>query len=256
MSWFRRKPVTPARVPTGHRVYAIGDVHGRADLLDRLLALIEADFERDRPPHVTLLFLGDLIDRGSDSHGVVERLRLYRPADVRPVFLLGNHEEVLLRLLAGERGILDSWLKFGGAECLKSYGVDPAALAGERERDALRIVQQAIPESHRHFIQTFADTALIGDYLFVHAGIRPSVELDRQAQRDLRWIRGDFLEYEGDHGVTVVHGHTITEKVAFCSNRIGIDTGAYRSDRLTSLVLEGEDRRILDTGSKPNLQNG
>lgn len=249
MSWFARKQPDPRSVPRGHRVYAIGDIHGRLDLLDQLLAAIEAEIARDRPQNTVLVFLGDLIDRGSESCGVVERLRSYQPTGARTVFLLGNHEEVLLRLLAGERGILDSWLKFGGAECVRSYGVDPAALGVERERDALRIVRNAIPESHVTFLRSFADTAQIGDYLFVHAGIRPRVDLDHQSQRDLRWIRGEFLEDEADHGVVVVHGHTITDKVEFRPNRIGIDTGAYRSGRLTSLVLEGIERRIVDTGN-------
>jgi serine/threonine protein phosphatase 1 len=248
LKWLKRKTVCPPSVPRGYRVYAIGDVHGRRDLLDQLLALIEADLDRDPPEQAVMVFLGDLIDRGNDSHGVVERLRNYQPSGARTVFLLGNHEEVLLRLLAGERAILESWLKFGGAECLMSYGVDAATLNPGNEREALRMVRKAIPESHRAFLRSFADTLRIGDYLFVHAGIRPKIEIDRQTQRDLRWIRRDFLDDEGDHGLVVVHGHTIEPEVQIRPNRIGIDTGAYRSGCLTSLVLEGCERRIIDTG--------
>ena len=237
------------RTPRGHRAYAVGDVHGRLDLLDRLLAAIEQDLER-RPVHkAVLIFLGDLIDRGPDSRGVVERLRAYRHDKLRPHFLAGNHEEVLLRLLAGERGILADWLKFGGAECLRSYGCDPAAFEGQNERTALAMVKCAIPAEHARFIGSFADTLSLGDYLFVHAGIRPGLDLSLQSQADLRWIRSQFLEHEGDHGFVVVHGHTISNEVDEQLNRIGIDTGAYRTGVLTALALEGEERWTLDTGS-------
>ena len=190
---------------------------------------------------------GDLIDRGPDSRAVVERLRTYRHDRLKPYFLAGNHEEVLLRLLAGERGILSSWLKFGGAECLESYGLDPASLRDLGETAALAEVKKAIPPEHGHFIGGFADTLSFGDYLFVHAGVRPKVDLSLQSQSDLRWIRSPFLEDESDHGMMVVHGHTISPTVEERANRIGIDTGAYRTGLLTALVLEGADRRILDT---------
>jgi serine/threonine protein phosphatase 1 len=235
------------RTPRGYRAYAVGDIHGRLDLLDRLLAAIERDAERAPARKSVLVFLGDFIDRGPDSFGVIERLRTYRHRGIEPYFLAGNHEEVLLRLLAGERGILDSWLKFGGAECLRSYGTDPTSLAGLKERDALAVVQRTIPEEHARFIASFADTLRLGDYLFVHAGIRPGVELPLQSQNDLRWIRSPFLECENDHGVLVVHGHTITDGVDEQSNRIGVDTGAYRTGVLTAMALEDDRRWIIDT---------
>jgi serine/threonine protein phosphatase 1 len=237
------KPSTPR----GYRAYAVGDIHGRSDLLDQLLDTIERDAERSPARKTVLVFLGDLIDRGPDSRGVVERLRTYRHRKIRPYFLAGNHEEVLLRLLAGERGVLESWLKYGGAECLRSYGTDPAVLAGLKERDALAVVRSAIPGEHSQFIGSFADTLALGDYLFVHAGIRPGLELSRQSQVDLRWIRSPFLEHEADHGVVVVHGHTISDGIDERPNRIGIDTGAYRTGVLTALALEGEERWIVDT---------
>lgn len=243
----RQQQKGPPRTPRGYRAYAVGDIHGRLDLLDRLLAAIDQDLEV-RPARKTLLiFLGDLIDRGPDSRGVVERLRTFRHDRIRPYFLAGNHEEVLLRLLAGERGILDSWLKYGGAECLRSYGCDPGLLAGQSERDALAMVKRAIPPEHARFIGGFADTLTLGDYLFVHAGIRPGLDLSLQSQNDLRWIRSPFLEHEDDHGFVVVHGHTIGDKVDERPNRIAIDTGAYRTGVLTALGLEGEDRWTLDT---------
>lgn len=239
-------PAAP-RTPRGHRAYAVGDIHGRLDLLEQLLARIEEDAEKRPARKTSLIFVGDLIDRGPDSRGVVERLRTYRHHRIRPYFLAGNHEEVLLRLLAGERGILTSWLQFGGAECLKSYDCELAELSGSSEATSLQRVREAIPESHSSFIGGFADTLAFGDYLFVHAGIRPGVDLSLQSQSDLRWIRSPFLEDETDHGMVVVHGHTISPEVDERPNRIGIDTGAYRTNILTALALEGEARWVLNT---------
>lgn len=243
----RNGALSPPRGPYGHRAYAVGDVHGRLDLLEQLLAKIEADTERRPALKTSLIFVGDLIDRGPDSRGVVERLRTYRHHRIRPYFLAGNHEEVLLRLLAGERGILMSWLQFGGAECLKSYGFNAAELAGRSESSGLQLVKEAIPQSHSNFIGGFADTLAFGDYLFVHAGIRPGVDMSLQSQSDLRWIRSPFLEDETDHGVVVVHGHTISSEIVERPNRIGIDTGAYRTNVLTALAIEGDARWVLNT---------
>jgi serine/threonine protein phosphatase 1 len=243
----RFKPTEQPRTPRGYRAYAVGDIHGRSDLLDRILAMVEQDAERSPTRKMLLIFLGDLIDRGPDSRGVVERLRTYRHDRLRTYFLAGNHEEVLLRLLAGERGLLEGWLKFGGAECLQSYGTDPSSLAGLKEKDALAIVRDAIPDEHRKFLAGFADTLRLGDYLFVHAGIRPGLDLSLQSQVDLRWIRAAFLDCEDDHGMVVVHGHTISESVDERANRIGIDTGAYRTGILSALAVEGAQRWVLDT---------
>jgi serine/threonine protein phosphatase 1 len=243
------KSHSPPRVPRGYRVYSVGDVHGRLDLLDDLLVQIEQDmagFDRSR---VVLVFLGDLIDRGPSSRQVIERLQAYRPKDVRVVFLAGNHEEVLLRLLAGERGILADWLKFGGLECMASYGVDSDTLRTCSEREALEKIKAAIPSEHQQFIAGFHDTLRFGDYLFVHAGIRPDIDLSMQSQSDLRWIRQPFLDDERDHGFVVVHGHTINQKIVSRSNRIGIDTGAYRTGVLTAAILESDKRRFLSTAS-------
>ena len=247
MFQWRQQPTKAPSTPRGYRAYAVGDIHGRLDLLDRLLAAIEQDLERRPARKALLVFLGDLIDRGPDSRGVVERLRTYRHEGLRPYFLAGNHEEVLLRLLSGERGILDSWLKYGGAECLQSYGRDPATLAGQNERTAIAMVKDVIPGDHVRFIGSFADTLRLGDYLFVHAGIRPGLDLSLQNQSDLRWIRSQFLDHEDDHGFVVVHGHTISDGVDERPNRIGIDTGAYRTGKLTALAMEGEERWTLDT---------
>jgi len=243
---FRKKRLVP-RAPNGRRAYAVGDIHGRLDLLDRLLVDIERDISGRPAADTFVVFLGDLIDRGPQSREVVERLRTLRSKSFTPVFLLGNHEEVLLRLIAGELGLLASWLRFGGAECAQSYGLDPRQLAHLHEADALAAVRAAVPASHVEFLGTFIDTFRFGDYLFVHAGIRPGVELSGQSQRDLRWIRAAFLDSQADHGFVVVHGHTITEEVVELNNRIGIDTGAYASGVLTALGLEGEERWYLKT---------
>jgi len=244
------------RTPRGYRAYAVGDVHGRLDLLKDMLARVEADLAEHPPRRAILLFLGDLIDRGPASCQVIEKLRTYRHPRLRPIFLMGNHEEVLLRLLAGERGILASWLRFGGTQCLASYGVDAAAFKSMSEREALAAIKKAIPETHRSFIADFADTVRFGDYLFVHAGIRPAVDISMQSQADLRWIRQPFLDDDSDHGFVVVHGHTISETVDERMNRIGIDTGAYRTGVLTGLVLEGDERRFLTSRLQDGTDSG
>jgi diadenosine tetraphosphatase ApaH/serine/threonine PP2A family protein phosphatase len=231
----------------GWRAYAVGDVHGRLDLLEQLLDKIHEDVSRRPARKVLLVFVGDLIDRGPSSAQVVERLRTYRQSPVETVFLLGNHEEVLLRILAGEADLITKWRSFGGKECLESYGVDSAKLAGLTNEEALEIVRKAIPKNHVEFLQSFDDSCRFGDYLFVHAGIRPGVEIDQQRQSDLRWIREPFLFDETDHGFVVVHGHTIRSEVEMRPNRIGIDTGAYKSGVLTALAIERSDNWLLDT---------
>jgi serine/threonine protein phosphatase 1 len=235
--------------PAGRRAYAVGDIHGRLDLLDDLLQRIEDDNASRSRARVTIIFLGDLIDRGPQSAQVVERLRRYRPKFAKTVFIMGNHEEVLLRILAGETAILPDWLRFGGADCLRSYGIDPSQLESRSRSSALRILRQAIPKEHVNFLSGFVDTASFGRFLFVHAGIRPGVPLSHQQPQDLRWIRLPFLDDEADHGRMIVHGHTITDGVAERSNRIGIDTGAYRTGILTALGLEGDERWFLQTSS-------
>ena len=235
----------PPRTPKGYRAYAIGDVHGRADLLFELLGQIEND-NAQRPARKTLIiFLGDLIDRGPDSRGVIEFLRTYHPPGTELYFLAGNHEEVLLRILSGTTGLVRNWLRFGGAACLQSYGCDPARVQAVTEREAIRLVKKAIPEAHVSFLSGFADTLRLGDYLFVHAGIRPGVDITLQTQSDLRWIRSPVLNHDGEHGFVVVHGHTIAGEVDWQANRIGIDTGAYETGVLTALGIDGSENWTL-----------
>ena len=245
--WKRRKSSAPS-LPKGHRVYAIGDVHGRDDLLAVLLEQVEADNRERGRARTHIVFLGDLIDRGPSSNQVIERLRNYAPAGATPVFLAGNHEEVLLRLLSGENQFIESWLSFGGAQCLLSYGVDPAPLLHMSSLRAAEIIKAAIPPAHAVFLRSHSDTFRVGDYLFVHAGIRPGVALDDQVQADLRWIRRPFLDTVEDHGFVVVHGHTISDRIDMRHNRIGLDTGAYRSGVLTAMGAEGTGQWFLQTG--------
>jgi serine/threonine protein phosphatase 1 len=233
----------------GWRAYGVGDIHGRLDLLEELLQKVEQDIARRPARKVLLVFVGDLIDRGPNSAQVVERLRTYKRPGVRTVFLLGNHEEVLLRILGGEADLITKWRWFGGTECLQSYGVDTAKLAAMADDEALGLVRAAIPKQHVEFLHSFDDSCRFGDYLFVHAGIRPGVEFDQQRQSDLRWIREPFLFDETDHGFVVVHGHTIRPEVEVRPNRIGIDTGAYRSGVLTALAIEGHETWLIDTAA-------
>ena len=233
----------------GYRAYVVGDIHGCLDLLERLIGLIERDLELRPARKTVLVFVGDLIDRGPASAQVLERLRTYRRNGVHTLFLLGNHEEVMLRILGGEGDLIDSWLTFGGAQCLESYGLDPSAIHSMREDEAIDAIRAAVPEAQVQFLRDFHDSFRFGDYVIVHAGIRPGIELEQQRQSDLRWIRDPFLLNDQDHGFVVVHGHTISEAVDERANRIGIDTGAYATGRLTALAIEAGERWYLDTSA-------
>lgn len=244
-----RRPVRQGKA--GARAYAVGDIHGRLDLLDPLLAKIAEDAQARPEKKTYIVFLGDLIDRGPDSAGVVERLRQYKPDFATPIFLAGNHEEVMLRVLHGEPDILRDWLKFGGAECLASYGVDASSLTRMEPDKAGALLRAKVPSAHVEFLESFADTFRFGDYLFVHAGIRPGIPLAEQDQFDLRWIREPFLSGVEEYGPIVVHGHTIVRQVDERVNRICIDTGAYHSGILTALGIEDDQRWYLSTTAEP-----
>lgn len=233
--------------PRGRRAYVIGDVHGRLDLLDRLLARIEEEASGARKLKTSIIFVGDLVDRGPDSAGVIERLRTYSPDPASMHFIMGNHEEVMLRVIEGDVDLLQSWLRFGGAETLQSYGIAATSLAGLSPEELSQRLKRAVPPEHRDFIAGFADSISFGSYVFVHAGIRPGISLAEQSQSDLRWIRDPFLEDTTERGFVVVHGHTITNQVEVTPNRIGIDTGAFFSGTLTALGLQGKERWLLQT---------
>jgi serine/threonine protein phosphatase 1 len=206
--------------------------------------------DADRSPgfdnHVVLL--GDYVDRGPDSQGVIDRLCTGFLAGFRMIHLRGNHEDAMIRFL-DEGALGPQWMRFGGMATLASYDIERPSRGSPEERlDVLRDrVARALPERHAAFLRGLTRYALLGGYLFVHAGIRPGVALDHQRDRDLYWIRDGFLDSDADFGVTVVHGHTIVREPAVRPNRIGIDTGAFNSGRLTCLVLEGLGQRFLAT---------
>jgi serine/threonine protein phosphatase 1 len=231
--------------PPGSRAYAIGDVHGRLDLMIELLGRIEADNAARGPAKTWLVFLGDLVDRGPDSRGVIDHLINSPPRFGRPIFLKGNHEEFFESVLGGNDGLVQRWLTYGGSECAESYGVSSGWALNASQTDIMERLIAAVPKSHVKFLGNMADTFRFGDYLFVHAGVRPGVQLEKQVSGDLRWIREGFLEDASDHGVVVVHGHTIVESPEEKPNRIGIDTGAYRTGVLTAIGLEGSERWFL-----------
>jgi len=233
-----------AAIPAGQRVYAVGDVHGRLDLFTRLAAAIDADDLAQEPAETTVILLGDLIDRGPDSAGVLAAARDW--SGRRKVRIIaGNHEELMLAAF-GNLDYLRMFLRYGGRETLLSYPIDTQAFQAAEFEQVQALMAETVPAEDLAFIETFEDSIRVGDYLFVHAGIMPGVPLDQQQTGNLRWIREPFLGYGGDHGVVVVHGHTITDEVEDRPNRIGIDTGAFYSGRLTALALEGTSRRLIE----------
>jgi serine/threonine protein phosphatase 1 len=232
-----------AEVPAGQRVYAVGDIHGRLDLFEALIEAIEQDDTACGRAETTVILLGDLVDRGPDSAGVVARAREWRRQ--RPVrILMGNHEEMFLSSFE-KTETLKHFLRFGGKETVLSYGLDPNAYLEASIEEVQAMMHAAVPPGDRSFIESFEDTIAIGDYLFVHAGIAPGVALEEQTKDTLRWIREPFLSHSEPHEAVVVHGHTIRQEPEDRGNRIGIDTGAYTFGRLTALVLEGTERRYL-----------
>lgn len=247
-----RPPATAQRtVPAGTAVYAIGDVHGRADLLAELHAWIAADAARSRATRRVIVYLGDYVDRGPDSAKVLDLVLDHVPAGCLPVTLLGNHERLMIDFL-DSIGVGPAWLRNGGRATLQSYGID-VGMEGEADVAELYRVQAAfracLPARHLAFLRRLVLTHVEGDYLFVHAGVRPGVNLAEQREEDLIWIRGAFLNSALDHGHVVVHGHSILLAPQIRPNRIGIDTGAFGSGNLTCLALEGAAQRIFQTGA-------
>ncbi len=229
----------PASLPPGQRVYAVGDVHGCLDRLRALHSLIAEDLA-DRPSAAALLVhLGDLVDRGPDSAGVVALLSAGPPvAGLPTITLMGNHEQMMLSaLMAREAGPAELWMANGGEATLRSWDVPPGTpVADWAER---------IPARHLLFLRDLALMHRIGPYVFVHAGLRPGVPLTRQSPHDLLWIREPFLSFTGDLGAVVVHGHTPRPEPELRANRIGIDTAAVLGGPLTCAVLEGDSVGFL-----------
>ena len=236
------------------RCYAIGDIHGRLDLLELLLAKISEDMHAREQRETVVVALGDLIDKGPESRGVVALLSQPLPIRARLICLKGNHEDTLVRGLRGEPNLLGKWLKQGGLECARSYGVDGGMLDTQADEVIEHNLAAAIPRDHLQFLRSLPDTVRFGDYLLVHAGLRPGIPFEEQTANDLRWIRKPFLDSTADHGFMVVHGHSVTWEVQERANRIGIDTGAYTSGVLTALAIE-DDRRWFLQATEEELRS-
>ena len=236
-----------ARVPGDRPVFAIGDVHGRADLLRALIASIAQDVERRGGHNPILVFVGDYIDRGPDSRGVIEFLLRGLPAGWDCRFLKGNHEEALLNFLANPQ-FGDVWRDFGGLQTLSSYGVAAVRNGGGIDWPATgEAFRRAFPRPHLDFLNQLRLYEEIGDYIFVHAGVRPRIPLEYQSEKDLLWIREEFTAAGRALPQTIVYGHTPNEKVVLGPGRIGIDTGAYATGRLTAAGFQGADVWYLST---------
>lgn len=244
--WLNREQQEAQRatVPPDHFVVAVGDLHGRLDLLEELWKRIDDESRRSSARQRILIFVGDYVDRGLQSSALIDRL-LDGFTGFEAVFLKGNHDETLLQFLTDPK-IGEAWRAFGGLETLRSYGV--AHAPGKDWAQTRSEFAAALPERHLTFFKNLKLHTTIGDYLFVHAGIKPRVPIEDQRETDLLWIREEFLESAVNFGRIVVHGHTPSDSPAVRKNRIGIDTGAYMTGRLTALVLEERMRKFLSTG--------
>jgi serine/threonine protein phosphatase 1 len=238
-----------AAVPAGTRVYAIGDIHGRLDLLRDLHTRICEDAQEYAASRRVIVYIGDYIDRGYESRQTIDYLLGQPLPEFESVHLMGNHERTLLDFI-DDISYGPGWLRYGGRETLYSYGIDWDRDLASTEESLLRIqseLREKLPSAHRRFLSDLRMTHVEGDYLFVHAGVRPGIPVENQNPDDLLWIRDDFLGSGADHGKVVVHGHSIAEEPELLPNRIGIDTGAFATGRLTCLVLEENRQSFLST---------
>lgn len=237
-----------AAAPDGMRLYAIGDIHGRLDLLRAMHGQIRAELMRDEPADWRIIHLGDYVDRGPNSKGVIAFLVDRVTEDPRVVALAGNHD-VNFRAFLDDGDTTGLFCRFGGVDTARSYGVEadfsnPAA--ADKSRAALAAV---VPSAHKSFIEGLPRSIVFGDFFFCHAGIRPGVALADQDPHDLIWIRDPFLHYPGLHEKVVVHGHTPHDEAEIMANRVNLDTLAYASGRLTAFVVEGREKRLLEASA-------
>ena len=230
--------------PEPSRVYAIGDIHGHSELLDRMIAEVARDLVMYPVADALTVTLGDYVDRGPDSHGVIDRLAR-NPFPMPLVALRGNHEDIMEEFLRDPL-IADYWRQLGGLETLHSYGVDVGPLMhGKGHAEAAEAFRAALPQSHVAFLASLQLSVSVGRFFLCHAGVRPGVPLTRQREEDLLWIRDEFLDSDADFGKIVVHGHTPTGSPELKPNRINVDTGAFISGQLTCAVLEERAIRLL-----------
>lgn len=255
MSWFGGQQggihFLDARGPDGGRLYAIGDVHGRLDLLKQMHAAIDAEIERDRPGDWRMIHLGDYVDRGPDSKGVLDLLVARASADSRIITLAGNHDVGFMEFLdlPDSRSLFANW---GGDTTARSYGVEADFRDQVRLSYGHAALSRAVPGKHRRFLEQLDFSVEFGDFFFCHAGIRPGVALDHQSRDDLIWIRDRFLDHPGLHAKVIVHGHTPHAEPQVLANRVNVDTLAYQSGVLTALVVDSLEKRFLtvrDEGS-------
>ncbi len=242
-----------AFVPSGQRIYAIGDIHGRADLLVQLnRQILEDAANAPVGTKKTIVYLGDYVDRGLDSMGVIDLLLTAPLDDFESVCLKGNHEDTMIRFLE-DPALGPGWFAIGGDATVLSYGIRiPAGLTSTQYFEfAWKEFRTLIPQDHWEFLTSLQLMHQIGDYVFVHAGIKPGVPLEQQDPEDLMWIRGEFLGSKLDHEKVVVHGHMLKSQPDIQANRIGIDTGAFATNVLTCIVLEGVTQRFLSTAARP-----
>jgi serine/threonine protein phosphatase 1 len=234
-------------LPAGLRIYAVGDIHGRLDLLNDLLARIDRDRASRPITRSVHVFLGDYIDRGPSSRETIDRL-LEHSQSSEAVFLKGNHEQIAIRGLT-DRGPFEQWMRrLGGIETLMSYGLRREELMGGKSIVEIQAAFHAsLPRTHLCFFRDLQLSFACGDFFFAHAGVKPGIDISRQNERDLLWIREDFLTSTDDFGKIIVHGHTPTFEVEVGPNRINIDTGAFATGRLTCLVIEESKLSIIDT---------
>jgi serine/threonine protein phosphatase 1 len=252
--WFgKSQKALPGSSTGGRLVYAVGDVHGRLDVLEPLAADILDDIKAsipDAPP--LLVFLGDYVDRGPASAGVIDLiLGLADRTDLEVCALKGNHEEAMLTFLE-DPGFGPLWMEHGGGATLASYGVAPPLSRNEPQAwaDARQALADALPPAHRAFLQDLELIRIQGDYAFVHAGVRPGAALHQQTERDLLWIRYDFLDAPGPFEKVIVHGHTPTEEPQILRHRLGVDTGAYATGVLTAVRLQGDSRSLIQARAR------
>lgn len=252
LNFLRRRTAIRSKVLKNcARVYAIGDVHGRFDLFDQMLNLIGNDLHARPVRSFRIVFLGDLIDRGPDSAKIISRAIKLSSLSKSLIFLKGNHEELFLYSLQGDLRAAEFFYKMGGRATLKSYGLDPA-VGDEMDGAGLACwMQENIPIEHAAFIESFDDAVSFDRYILVHAGLRPNVPLNRQRLSDLRWIRQEFTGFSGVFPGVVVHGHSISADIDEAQCRIGIDTGAYRTGRLTAVAIERAERWYLTVQGEP-----
>lgn len=233
-----------AAAPEGMRLYAIGDVHGRFDLLARMHEIIAAEIERDRPADWRIIHLGDYVDRGPQSAQVLEFLASACARDRRILATLGNHDEGFLDFLADpDDGRL--FIDYGGFDTCASYGVVLDVASRDRLYESHRQLLAAMPQAHLLFLRDLPRSLAFGDFFFCHAGVRPGVALDAQNPHDLIWIRHLFLDHQDLYEKVVVHGHTPGPQPDIRANRVNLDTKAFESGRLTAMAVSGREKRFL-----------